>query len=136
MYVEDIARSSSPLRSLRVKQTGIGCLNTHKHEKQHIDRECSLLSLEPLRTQQLWEQRDDAVVRQEQAVLLQQDSPRLKWLELSFQLLQSNDPRDELNVMRLEQVLVFALGVLRDQAHWGRSRINERVGNRTADDSH
>lgn len=26
IYVEDMARSSSPLRSFRVKQTGIGCL--------------------------------------------------------------------------------------------------------------
>jgi hypothetical protein len=33
MYVDDIARSSSPLRSLRVRHTGIGCLHTRARKE-------------------------------------------------------------------------------------------------------
>ena len=53
IYVEEIARSSSPFRSLRVKQTGIGCLEfflfmLEETEKRILD---TLFGFEPFRAQ-------------------------------------------------------------------------------------
>ena len=87
----------------------------------------SLLSPEELFSQKAREEGDDPLVRKEQPVLLEQQSPRFKRLPLALQMPDVHDAGDELDAQARDEVLVLSLRVLDYEAHRARARIDDRV---------
>lgn len=123
-----MARSSSPLRSLRVRHTGIGCLV----DEINPPRKCSprqhvLFRIEPFRAEQPWQEGYHPVVRKKHGVFFEQETARLERLEFSLEFLHPHDTGYELDVMLLEQVLVLPLRIFRDQTYARRPGIDQWV---------
>ena len=90
MYVEEIALSSSPFRSFRVRQTGMGCLHIGQAKVTVKGMNDALFRFKPLPSQKLGQEWDNPLVRQEHSILLQQRATSLEGLKFALQLLHSD----------------------------------------------
>lgn len=90
----------------------------------------SLLRVKPALAEKLGKQGDDPVVRKEHAVLAEELAAGLERLELALELGDTDDARDEFDVVLLDQVLILPLGILDEQADGCRAWVDDRVGER------
>lgn len=65
-------------------------------------------------------------------MIAQELSPRLEWLELSFQLGNADHTRDGYYILKLEQVLILSLRVFRNKANrmcvWIKQGVRQGAG--------
>lgn|SRR6266702_493841 len=122
-----MARSSSPLRSFRLRDTGIGCLRRDQTYHFIFIANCVLFCSEKYLPKETGKERDDTIVCEEERILAKQRAPCLERFELSLEFLDANDAVDELDACLLKKIFVFALWVFGNEADSRVAGIDKRV---------
>jgi hypothetical protein len=104
----------------------------YKIDRPHAD---VLLSVEKYLAQKFGHHWHDALIAEENLVVVGQSSSCLVRLVFSLQLFQANNSSDELDVLVVQEILVLSLRIFGEQTHrggwWGRKRGVREVATRT-----